>query len=194
MTLMARRKKSPPALPGAFTRNGFPLAEFDRRPLERWPLIAFVLDWGPELTLVQVFDTDSFQLDGYAIFRNSDVRRWRVIPDEDFLARAAAFNKVLPSMPKLAKLGSMRESAASAGASFQLITIHRERIKKDVCFIGKLVRVNQRAVTIQSITPQAEWEGEERYQLKDITLLEFGGAYENLVGSLAKPISITTGR
>ena len=191
---MARRKKSPPALPGAFTRNGFPLAEFDRRPLERWPLRAFVLDWGPDLTLVQVFDADLFQLNGYAIFRNSDVRRWRVIPEEDFLARAAAFNKVLPSMPKLAKFGSMRESAASAGASFQLITIHRERIKKDVCFIGKLVGVNQRAVTIQSITPQAEWEEEERYQLKDISLLEFGGAYENLLGSLAKPISTTTGQ
>ena len=97
-------------------------------------------------------------------------------------------------MPKLAKLGSMRESAASAGASFQLITIHRERIKKDVCFIGKLVGVNQRAVTIQSITPQAEWEEEECYQFKDITLLEFGGVYENLLGSLAKPISATTGQ
>lgn len=153
-----------------------------------------MLDWGPELTLVvQLFDTDSFQLNGYAIFRNSDVRRWRVIPDEDFLARAAAFNRVLPSRPKLAKLGSMRESAVSAGASFQLITIHRERTQKDVCFIGKLVGVNQRAVAIQSITPQAEWQGQERYQLKGITLLEFGGVYGNLLGSLARPISTTTG-
>ena len=174
-------------LGSAFTRNGFPLAEFDRRPFDRWPLTAFVLDWGAALTLVQLFDTDSFQLDGYAVFRNSDVRGWRVIPNEDFLARAAAFNKVLPSRPKLVNIDSIKESVASGGASFKLITIHRERIKKDVCYIGKLVRTNQRTITIQSITPQAEWEGQERYRLKDITLLEFGGIYEHLLGALAKP-------
>jgi hypothetical protein len=187
MSSMARQKKLPPSLSGAFTRNGFPLVEFDRRPLERWPMRAFVLGWGPELTLVQTFNTDFFQLGGYTVFRNSDVRRWREIAEEDFLARAAAHNKVCPSRPKLANMGSMRELVASAGASFSLIAIHRERIKKDVCYIGKLVRVTQRAVTIQSITPQAEWEGEETYQLKDITLLEFGGVYENLLSALAKP-------
>jgi hypothetical protein len=148
-----------------------------------------VLDWGPELTLVQVFDTDSFQLDGYAVFRNSDVRRWREIPKADFAARAADFNNVLPSRPKLVTIASMKESAASAGASFPLITIHRERIKKGVCFVGRFVRASQRSITIESITPQAEWEGQENYRLKDITLLEFGGVYENLLSALAGPVA-----
>ena len=102
---LAQRRKLPPVLSGAFRRNGFPLVEFDRKPLDREPLIAFVLDWGAEVTLVQVFNTGSFRLDGYAVFRNTDVRRWQVIPDEDFLARAAVFNELLPSRPKLVKFG-----------------------------------------------------------------------------------------
>jgi hypothetical protein len=49
----------------------------------------------------------------------------------------------------------MKESAASAGGSFKPTTIHRKRIQKDVCYIGKLIRVSQRAITIQSITHES---------------------------------------
>jgi hypothetical protein len=148
-----------------------------------------VLDWGSEVTLVEVFDTHSFSTQ--RLRRPSQYRRAKVAgdPRRGFPSRAAAFNEVLPSRPKVAKLRSKKESAASAGASFKLITIQRECIQKDVCYIGKLIRVSQRAITIQPITPQAEWEGQERYQLKDITLLGFGGVYEHLLGALAKPIS-----
>lgn len=133
---------------------------------------------------------DSFQLDGYAVLRNSDVRRWRAFPAEDFVARAATFNNVLPSRPPRVNIASMGALVASAKKSPWLITIHRERIRKDVCYIGRVVRASRQSVTIQSITPQAEWEGEESYHFKDITLLEFGGIYENLLSSLAKPAAV----
>jgi hypothetical protein len=43
-------------------------------------------------------------------------------------------------------------------------------------------------MTILAISPQAEWEEEERYELRDITLLEFGGAYEILLTRMASQI------
>ena len=111
---MTHRKKPAEAIQGAFTRNGFSLVEFDRRPLDPYPLRAFVLNWSPDLTLVQVFDTHSYQLNGYAVLRN--------------------------------------------------------------------------------ITPQAEWEGQESYRVKDITLLEFGGTYESLLSTFVTPIPTERGR
>ena len=35
------------------------------------------------------------------------------------------------------------------------------------------------------ISPQAQWEEEETYSIKDITLLQFGGVYETLLARLA---------
>ena len=88
-------------------------------------------------------------------------------------------------MPDGVDITSMKQAAASAGAEFTLITIHRERIKRGVCYIGKLLRTSQRAVTILAIDPQAEWDEAESHRLADITLLEFGGAYEDLLFRLA---------
>jgi hypothetical protein len=79
----------------------------------------------------------------------------------------------------------MKDALSSAGAAFPLITIHRERIDPKVCYVGKVQRTSQRATTILPISPQAEWESEERYRLKDITFLEFGGAYEILLARMA---------
>jgi hypothetical protein len=120
---MARRNKLTSAIPDAFTTNGFPLAEFDRRPVDLSPLRAFVLDRTSEITLAQVFNSDLFRLNGYVVFRDSDVRGWRAIPKHDFCARAAAFNTVRPLRPKAVKISSMKEAIASAGESLQLITI-----------------------------------------------------------------------
>ena len=163
---------------GALVVRGFPLLEFDRAPIDRDVLRGFALGWNTELTLIQVIDHVQFQLNGYAIFRNSDVKRWRSVPTDEFLARAAKLNKLRPSKPAGVRFASMQEAISSAGRAFPLITIHRERIDREVCEVGRLRRTSQRAMTILAISPQAEWEEEERYELRDITLLEFGGAYE----------------
>ena len=168
--------------------GGFPLVEFDRAPINRNVLRGVALGWNSELTLIQVLDDAYFRLNGYAIFRNSDVKRWRPVGPDDFLARAAKLNKLRPSKPAGVRYSSMKEALSSAGAAFPLITIYRERLDRTVCYVGKVRRTSQRATTILPISPQAEWEPEERYQLKDITFLEFGGAYEVLLARMADRI------
>ena len=186
------RQSSP--IDEAFHVNGFPLLEFDRRPFHNHLLTGFVLGWNAKLTLIQIVEDQQFRLNGYAIFRNSDVKRWRPVSKELFLARAARIHKLRPERPRAATLASLKDVISSAGSVFPLLTIHREYIKRGVCDVGKLVRVSQRVMTILSITPQAEWEEEESYLLKDITLLEFGGAYEKLLSRMSKkrPASAAT--
>ena len=83
-----------------FETNGFPLVQFNRRPIDRHLLLGFALAWTDDLTLVQVIDDSVFQFNGYAVLRNSDVRRWRAVAKEDFFARAARLNRLRPSMPR----------------------------------------------------------------------------------------------
>ena len=58
-------------------------------------------------------------------------------------------------------------------------------MNRTVCYVGQVRRTSQRATTILPISPDAEFEPEERCQLKDVTLLEFGGAYEILLARMA---------
>ena len=169
-----------------FMLGGFPLVEFDRKPIDAFPLRGFALAWNHELTLIQVLNDDFFRLNGYAVLRNLDVRRWRTFPKDDFRARAVHLQRVHPLSPGGVRIGSMREALSSAGAAFPLITIHRERIKKRVCFVGKFLGASRRTLTIREISPQAEWEQQEDYTIRDITLLEFGGEYEKLLSKMAR--------
>jgi hypothetical protein len=166
--------------------NGFPLLEFDRRPIDRHPLKGFAITWNSELTLIQPLENNQFLLNGYTVFRNSDVKRWRPIPKDDFLARVAKIHRLRPRKPSAVSIASIREALSSAGKAFQLVTIHTEKTARGVCYIGRVIRTSQRAVTLLSISPQAEWDEEETYLLKDITLIDFGGAYERLLARLSK--------
>jgi hypothetical protein len=111
-------------------------------------LRGFALAWNADLTLLQVLDSDFFRLNGYAIFRNSDVKRWRSVPKADFVARAVRLQKVRPSKPEAVEIGSMKEALGSAGTAFSLITIHRERIERGVCHVVNFLRTNQRGMTM----------------------------------------------
>jgi hypothetical protein len=183
---MARPQSAGKGVSEGFALAGFPLLEFDRKPIDPFPLRGFALAWNAELTLIHVLNNDFFRLNGYAIFRNSDVKRWRSFPESDFLPRAAHLQKVRSSMPAAVTIDSMKEAISSAGASFPLITIRRERTNRGVCEVGKFLQATQRIITIRAISTQAEWEAEESYPLREITLLEFGGEYERLLWQMAK--------
>lgn len=165
------------------------MIEFDRKPLDPLPLRGFVLSWNRDFTLIHVLDWSIFCLNGYAIFRNSDVKRRRTFPPADFVARVVRKLRIRPSKPHAVGIGSMKEALRSAGSAFPLVTVYRERIDARVCSVGKFLRANQRTLTIRAISPQASWEEEASYSLRDITLLEFGGKYESLLHRIARPQS-----
>ncbi len=183
---MARQIQSSAQFQQAFAVNGFPLLEFDRRPVDQNHLVGFALSWNAKLTLIQPVEKEQFLLNGYSIFRNEDVRRWRAIPDGDFLARATVLHKLRPRKPANVNIESIGQALASAGKAFPLVTIHTERLKRSVCYVGRVLRISQRALTLLDISPQAEWDDEESYLLKDITLIDFGGAYGKLLERMAK--------
>jgi hypothetical protein len=138
-----------------FVLGGFPLIEFARKPIDPDLLVGFVLGGNDDLVFVHLLHLDVFRLNGYAIFRNSDVKWWRPVAEDDFRARAARLHRLRPSKPANVAFGSMRQALESAGQEFPLITIHRERTDRGACYIGKFLRTSQRVLTIRYISPQA---------------------------------------
>ena len=72
------------------------VVEFDRKPIDRDLLRGFVLEFTNRLTLIGLLDEDRFDLDGYVVFRNSDVRRWRPVREDSVLVRALRLKGIKP--------------------------------------------------------------------------------------------------
>lgn len=157
---------------------------FDRR-FEDSPVRGYVLDVGPKFFLLALV-SDRIWFDGFECFRVGDVRGFRPDPHSRFAESALRKRRDrLPQKPRVS-LVSIEELLVSAGRQFPLITVHREGVDPDVCWIGRLLGVERGHVSLREITPDANWEAKpESFRLKEITRVNFGGDYEaalHLVG------------
>jgi len=76
------------------------------------------------------------------------------------------------------------------------VTIHREQVDPNVCWIGRVHGLDRSRVSLLEIGPDARWEDSpEEYRVAEITRVSFGGEYENalhLVGG--DPVVNSRGR
>jgi hypothetical protein len=163
------------------------LVEFDRRPLDRFLLRGFVLEYNHYLTLIHVLNDYIWALNGYAVLANADVRKWRTVETESFIARAVAHQRLRPKAPAGVQIENWRSVCETAGKQFPLLTISRERLKRNACDIGRFIKTSQRSLIVRDLDPDVKWCGLEKYQFRDFTLMKFGGAYESLLAALAPP-------
>lgn len=145
----------------------------------------YVLDVGPKFFLLAL-QGDQMRFDGFSCFRIADVKNLK--PDPYTAFTEAALRKLKERAPKKPRVSvaSIQELLFSATKLFPLLTIHRQRVDPDVCWIGKIEDVRQGQVSLLEINPDAKWDRKPTfYNLSEITTIEFGGEYEralHLVG------------
>ena len=77
-------------------------------------------------------------------------------------------------------MANIKDLLLSAREAFPLVTIHREQVDPDVCWIGRVHGVNRGRVSLLEIGPDAAWgDTPEEYRIREITCVNFGGDYEN---------------
>jgi len=149
------------------------------RPFEPGMVDGYVRGVGRELFLIALV-SDQIHFDGFQAYRICDIRGLRDHPYATFIERALGKrHERRPRAPRIG-LGSLRQLLLSAAAAFPLVTIHREEVAPDVCHIGRIVKVANGRLGMLEIGPNADWDEEPReYSLKELTKVEFGGAYED---------------
>lgn len=154
-----------------------PFVRFDSR-FEHSPVRGYVLDVGPKFFLLASV-SDRIWFDGFECFRVGDVRGIEPDPHARFAESALRKRRErLPRKPRVS-LKSIEELLGSAGRQFPLVTVHREGLDPDVCWIGRVVGVEHGSVSLLEITPNATWEAKpESYRLSEITRVSFGADYE----------------
>jgi len=138
----------------------------------------YVLDVGPKFFLLAL-QSDQIRLDGFSCFRIVDVKNLRPDPHAAFSEAALKkFGEPRPRRPKVS-VASIEELLLSAGRLFPLLTIHREKSRSDVCWIGRIEEIARGQVSLLEIGPDAKWDCKPTsYKLSEITGVEFGGEYE----------------
>lgn len=161
---------------------------FHRR-FEKSTIHGYVLDIGPHFFLLALV-SDRLRFDGFECFRIRDVKNLKQDPYAAFVEVALKKRgQRKPKKPRVS-LASIDKLLLSASQSYPLVTIHREQVDPDVCWIGRVSDVTNGYVTLREIGPGAKWEsGTTKYRLSEITRVNFGADYEDalyLVGGEPK--------
>ena len=148
--------------------------------LERGTVNGYVLDIGPQFFLIALV-SDGLRLNGFQCYRLSDIRKLQV-PDKYARFHEAVLKKRGQRIPKKPPVvvSSLARLLLTANRAFPLVTIHRERVDRSACWIGRVVGLRKGRVTLVEIGPDASWYDEPgTYRLSEITRVDFGGDYED---------------
>ena len=162
------------------------IVRFDRKPTDKDFLDGYVVGVLRDFILLHVIDHNMY-LNGYSVIRVQDVKRYRLVDDWDhFMNKALKLRGESPlPLPQIC-LNNWRTIFETAQKLFPLLTIHREQMSNDVCYIGKIATISDKAVVLDEIDPAAKWERTRRYNFKDITKLDFGGGYEKALWQVSQ--------
>jgi hypothetical protein len=151
---------------------------FSRR-FEKSSIRGYVLDMGPRFFLLSLV-SDRIRFDGFECFRVADVKGIRPDPYNVFVESALKRRgERRPKKPRV-NVKSIEDLLLSAGRAFPLVTIHREQVDPEVCWIGRILGVERGRVSLLEINPDATWDDNPtEFKLSEITRVNFGGDYEN---------------
>ena len=129
-----------------------------RGELEHGSFCGYVGSVGREFVLLWVVG-DGITYDGMYVMRHRDITELEA-PDKhnDFMQKALVLKNLAPRLPSSFPLDSIRDVVQAASAMATVIGVHVDsEDESEVCYIGRLISVEDDGFNMQEITPDAEW-------------------------------------
>lgn len=122
------------------------------------------------------FNEESMEFDGFAIIRNYEIERYREWDNEEL--SEIKKNNYFDFIGKLSleKMGNMSECLTEL-KNEKLIAIFTES-DDDSYFVGKIISQSKKELEIELLNEDAEWVGNEKIKINEITYIGFGTSYE----------------
>lgn len=164
------------------------IVEFDRKPFDKSKEFGFVLDFNDEFTLIQLFDRNYFNIDGYCVFKNESVKKIRVYDEEEyFLHEVVKKKKIEPKLIPEVLIESWETILQTVNDNFNLIGIESELIYKNQLNIGILKKFGKKKFSLIEIHTDANWDDSPtKYEFKDLTKVAFDSAYINTLWEISE--------
>lgn len=129
-----------------------------RGELEHGSFCGYVGGVGREFFLLWVVG-DGVSYDGMYVMRHRDISEFEA-PDKHagFLEKAMVLKGIVPTPPEGFPLDDITQVVKAASAMAPVIGVHVDsEDEAEVCYIGRLVSVEEDGFNMQEITPDAEW-------------------------------------
>lgn len=152
-------------------------------------LEGFVVATSPRWFVLAVL-SDQIAFNGWTALRIKDVQAVTVYPEEDCFEIRALKARVQwpPSAPAGIDLSTAPDVLRSASTVGPLISIHREFERPDVCWIGEVTRLADSRLSLLEVNVAGGWaRTPRRFDVDDITRVDFGGGYEEALSLVAGP-------
>jgi hypothetical protein len=126
--------------------------------------------------------------DGYVAFRTSSIKRARAF--DTFIDFVRDNNQWPPRSPFLtADLSDPEQLAQAAFDAAGVISLYREDKHPEQLLIGIPIKWSKKHLWLFTINEDGQWEAFlDRFRLRDITRIGFGGVYERAVSATAGPM------
>jgi len=162
------------------------LCEVKRRIKDVGTTMGFIVGSSDSLVLIHTLGSDTFRFNGYTVLRDDDIRGLRFFTKAAYWQfRAVRHFRLKPTPPAGISVASWPELLKSIAQHYPLMSFHPEKTKPDVCYIGPLLSITERTVTIDDLNSNGEWSGPRRIRLSDVTRVDFGGGYEEALAATA---------
>jgi len=167
------------------------VVSIDREVFEEEDEIGYVVALGTELVL-WLRISDGIRFDGFSLLRIEDLSEVDVpYEHDDFVASALRLRGEVVPLPPEISLDGWSAALRAAGPLFPVLTLHTEADGLGLCRIGCLRGVDDEALKLLELDPDADWAEEpSRVAIDTLTRVDLGGAYEEallLVGG-APPV------
>ncbi len=152
-------------------------------------LDGFVVATSPHWFLLAVL-SDQITLNGWSALRHKDVQAVTVYPEEDcFEVQALQAREQWPPIaPEGIDLSTAPDLIRSASNVVPMIAIHREFERPDVGWIGNATSLTDSRLSLLEVNVAGGWGRKpRRFDVDDITRLDFGGGYEEALSLVAGP-------
>ena len=144
---------------------------------------------GKRWTVIRVV-TDNVYWDGFELLRTKHITKARELPVAltGYITRALATHVDVASFPDLSPGADTEEMLRAVGNASSLVCLHIEKDDPDVCFIGRIVRFDEKWFELLQIRPNGTWKSEGTYfNYSEITRVQIGDRYNEGFAKFGDP-------
>ena len=136
----------------------------------------FLIDWTDDWILLKNNPVD-FIIDEYTILKNKNVKS--IIQDEDyeFTERIIKLKGLKTSADEIIPLSDLPSIINFLAIKYEIFQIAKRSDK--AVYLGKLIELNEKELLLDFLGTEGEFDGEMRFKLNKIRVIEFDTDYIN---------------
>lgn len=154
------------------------------------PIDGIVLDYNDDWTLMQSNSVD-YVTDGYFVVRNKNIKEFERGENEKWKEKIIKLKgQGKPGQVKM-PLDNLEKILKYLTKKFEVFTLNTK--EDGICWLGRFKSIDDKFLTIDYLSTKGKWDGQERFKVNDVRVIEFDTDYINSLKLILKKSRTKTG-